>query len=81
MNWRQGSDTCLPGLHTWAAALLAVIIVLTGPAYGQAADANPGVDGRLVKGESPVAGGRVSAYRTIDMTGEPAAVSPPSDPD
>ena len=78
MNWRPDSDI---GALTVAAALLAVVIVLTGPAYGQAADADPGVDGRLVKGESPVAGGRVSAYRTIDLTGEPAALSPPSGPD
>jgi len=69
------------GVHTLAAALLAVVIVLTGPASGWAANAGPGVDGRLVKGESPVAGGRVSAYRTIALKGEPAAISTPSGPD
>ena len=79
MNWRPDSDI---GALTVAAALLAVVTVLTGPSSGWAGtDAGPGVDGRLVKGESPVAGGRVSAYRTIDMTGEPAAISSPSGPD
>jgi hypothetical protein len=32
-------------------------------------------------GESPVPGGQVSAYRSIDLTGEPAAVSSLSGPD
>lgn len=78
MSWCLGSDS---GLHAVAAALLGVVLVLTGPASGLAADAGPGVDGRLVKGESPVAGGQVSAYRTIDLAGEASAISSPSGPD
>jgi len=60
---------------------MAVALVLMGFASIRAADTKPGVDGRLVKGESPVAGGRVSAYRTIDFSVEPAAVSSPSGSD
>ena len=78
MNWRQGFDGCF---HCVATALLAAGLVLAGPVPGWAADGGPGVNGRLVRGGDPVAGGRVSAYRTIDLTAEPAAVSPPSGPD
>jgi len=65
--------------------LLLVVLAFTVPAPGWAeadvGENRTGVDGRLVTGEDPVAGGLVSAYRTIDLTAEPAAVSPLSGPD
>jgi hypothetical protein len=82
MNWHPHSDSGIIGV---AAALLVIALVFTGPVPGWTAantvENRAGFDGRLVRGTAPVAGGVVSAYRTIDFSGEPAAVSMPSGSD
>jgi hypothetical protein len=82
MNWCPLFNA---GACRGVTALLMAVLVFTGPASGWAAagavENRPGVDGRLVRGEEQVAGGLVSAYLTIDLAGEPAAVSSPSGPD
>lgn len=78
MNWFPVSDRVLPAA---AALALTAVLAVSGSLPGRADGAPPGIDGRLVNGGEPVPGGRVSAYRTVDLTGEPAALSEPSGPD
>ena len=60
--------------------LIALGLLLAGAVVSAGGD-QAGVEGRLVTGSEPVPRGQVSAYRSINLTGEPAGVSLPSGSD
>lgn len=60
-------------MRQWCLLLLLLVL----PAFGFAAT----IEGRVVQGDSPAPGVIVSAYPTLDFTGEPLAVAEPSDAD